>query len=239
MGKRFCLTVLLALLGCGSRTGIRSGVDGSIEVASPTGASTGDSGGTATEVGGPSVGPDTAVMVFPDTGPDRPSDQAFSSRETGHPIDQALSSEDTGRPFDQAVPSDRSPDRLDLRADGQTDPSQTPRGNYELLDDSPRTPAPDAGQCVRGFIRAYAFEFPTGAQTVEVIPVSDMMSFPMDGTLSDGSGPDLHYELKNPTGQLAGELLVWRQDNTWFAQVTVYGSRPDSGCASGELLLRY
>jgi hypothetical protein len=151
-------------------------------------------------------------MVFPDAAPDRPSDQT--------------------------VFSDGRLDRFDLRPDVRAEPSPTPSGTFEMLDDSPMTASPDAGQCVPGFIRAYVFEFPTGAQTVKVHPVSSIKSFPMDGTLSDTSGSALRYDLNDPSGQPAGELQVWPQGGAWSAQLTVYGSRPDSGCVRGELILK-
>lgn len=220
--------VLLGSLGCGSRTGIKkAGADASTEVASPTGTPTGDTGGPVPEVDGSNVAPDTAAMAFPDTGTDRPFDQALPSGDTG-----------TDRPLDQTVQSDGGPDVPTIRADGRAEPNNTPNGHFELRDDSPWPPAPEAGQCSPGFIRAYGFDFPMDAQTVKVRPVSAIKSFDMDGTLSDSSGPVLRYDLNNPAGQLAGELLVWRQDNTWFAQVTVYGTREDSGCARGELVFK-
>jgi hypothetical protein len=232
--------LLLAHLACSGGGIKRAGVDASPEAASPIDSPSSDSNRPTTEVGGPGIPPDTAAVIVPDTARDRTSDPSVTPADTApdRPFDQAVASEDANRPFDQAVPSDRSPDHRDLRADLGAVPSQLPSGHYEILDDSPRTASPDAGQCVRGFIRAYAFEFSAGAQTVKVDPVSSIASVVMDGTLSDGSGPELRYDLKNPNGELAGDLLVWRQDDSWFAQVSVYGSRQYSGCVRGELVFK-
>jgi hypothetical protein len=119
-------------------------------------------------------------------------------------------------------------------ADGKTEARETPAGaSFELRDGSSRVAA-DAGPCSPGFIRTWVMEFSADATTVKVIPVSAVRSVPVNGSLSDAPGPVLHYILNDA----AGELLVWRQGNAWFAQLTRYGSGPEAGCVGGELILQ-
>lgn len=203
------LGVFLGLQGCSSRTAIRTGVDASTEVANQDGAPTYDSGGTTAEVGDP---PD--LPAADQDAPDGSADQALASAD-GNTV-------------------------VDLGADEPAGPRETPAGgSFELRDDSPRVVAPDAGQCSPGFIRAYVFQFPAGTKTVKVIPVSEIRSFLMEGSLSDTSDSVLHYTLSNSLNAAAGELLVWRQGSAWFGQLTVYGSGPDTGCVRGELVFKY
>ena len=117
-------------------------------------------------------------------------------------------------------------------ADGKTEARETPAGaSFELRDDSSELAA-DAGPCSPGFIRAWVMEFSADARTVKVIPVSAVRSVPVNGSLSDAPGQVLHYLLDDA----AGELLVWREGNAWFAQLTRYGLGPEAGCVRGEMI---